>query len=459
MLAKLEKIAYILLCVLMVDCSIFGGGRLISFGPITFRMMVLMLLLLCSIPIMLKNFKQIFTNKYFLSVIAFATCVLIMGGVGFVNNHRTHLILTDIKGFMYFIPVPAMICLLNNKKRIHTLMKSMMYANVFAAIATIIFLFIYIRDASLFNEINGYLYTLQVTYAGGVSATILRMFYRSALYLLCGCAFSMYFYLNENKHFQYPLITGLCLFAILTTYTRSFYLATGITAIGIIIVAMANRVKRKAVVHFFAKAVLAFGCLLIVIGGINRTNYLEFAITRTITTFPVGEQGSENPNTSEGPNASETPGNSEQLDNSENDGVNEYIDATKESDSYRQMTLQGLWRNIKKSPVFGLGLGAEFVERPDGLNEYIYLDIWSKMGIVGLILFFMPVILAIVSFIKNRRNLINENIYVLFVFMVLMGFMSYSLFNPFMNASVGILYYSCVLAVVNCWEKSIIQEE
>lgn len=436
MLTKLEKVAYILLCILMVDCCIFGGGRLISFGPITFRMLILMLLLLCSIPTMLQNFKTLIKNKYFLSVIAFAVCVLIMGVVGFVNNHRTHLILTDIKGFMYFVPVPAMMCLLNSKKRIHILMKSMMYANVFAAVATIVFLFIYVCDPSTFNELNEYLYTLQVTYAGGVSATILRMFYRSALYLLCGCVFAMYFYLNEKKHIQYPIITGLCLFAILTTYTRSFYLATGITALGILVVAMLNKTKRKEVIQFLVKAVLAFACILIVIGGINKTNYLEFAITRTVSTFPAGSPSDGTP------------------DDSEDDGINDYIDATKESDNYRQMTLQGLWRNIKKSPIFGLGLGAEFKERPDGLNEYIYLDVWSKMGIVGLLLFFMPVILAVVSFVKNRKKMMYEDKYVLYVFTVLIGFMSYSLFNPFMNASVGILYYSCVLAVVNYWEKT-----
>ncbi len=45
---------------------------------------------------------------------------------------------------------------------------------------------------------------------------------------------------------------------------------------------------------------------------------------------------------------------------------------------------------ISNNPIFGNGLGASINSREDGLVEYFYYDILNKMGVVGVVLFFLP---------------------------------------------------------------------
>ena len=51
-----EMLVFVLLCVLMADCCIFGAGRTIMVGPVGFRMALVALTLLVSVPMLVRDF-------------------------------------------------------------------------------------------------------------------------------------------------------------------------------------------------------------------------------------------------------------------------------------------------------------------------------------------------------------------------------------------------------------------
>jgi len=74
---------------------------------------------------------------------------------------------------------------------------------------------------------------------------------------------------------------------------------------------------------------------------------------------------------------------------------------TANSNETRAATVNGLKAIIKEYPVIGRGLGATGEER-DGADEYFYLDVLARMGIVGLLLYMMPLLLVL---LRRRQDL------------------------------------------------------
>lgn len=432
-----DKAAMILLCILMGDCCVFGAGRLLSFGSISFRIIILSLLLLVSLPLMILNIKELLKNRFLWLVVGFAAWLIISTIVGILNGNRTSLILIDLKGFAYFILLPAAFCILTTRERIHVLMKCMMYCSAFSALAILISLCSYLWFPELYNTIKDFTFSLQIASFSSISTKIPRMFFKSVLYLLCGCAFSVYFQTissSKKLSFKYVFICAICLFALLMTYTRSVYLAALLAAVGIsvFIFVFNEREGRKKLFKQLGTAAAAF---LIIVGAFSllaQTNYIGYAISRST----VGEIENNNPGSSENPS-----------DNLEEQMKNDYLELTVKSDQLRQKTLKELYDNIKKSPIIGNGLGAEIEIRPDGLNEYFYLDLLSKTGVIGLVLYLSPALLGLWMFIRFFKKKNDCRITYGVWGSVLAGFFAFSWFNPYMNASLGVLFYCCALGV------------
>jgi len=435
-----EKISFILLCILMVDCSIMGFAAWADFGPLGSRMMILLLSILFAIPTLLSNMNKIIKDKYFISVMAFAGILGIAAIIGIWNNHRISLLIQDIKGYACFAILPVTLCLLNNEKRIRIVMKSLMFGSTAAALYNIGALILYLIDKDSFYIMAGEYREILFAYYGPVSQTIARLFYQSSVYLLCGCAFALYFYITSKKktRWMYSLIIGICLFSMLLTYTRSLYLGAFVTAALIIIFVwkFGEKEERKDFVKCIGISAIVFVLIASVFGVVAKTDYVRFAILRSASGMETGELDEDSTE-----------------DDSIDSGEEEYLQATIESDELRSATLKGLFRNIKKSPVIGIGLGAEFKERPEGVNEYVYLDLMSKAGIVGLIAYLMPFFLIIKQIISNRKRLMVKSALPVFCFSVLIGFMIVSFFNPYMSGALGIPFYCCTIASVS-WMTS-----
>lgn len=442
-----DKIAMALLCVLMVDIGIFGAGKVVFVGPLSFRHAVLLLLAVASVPVMLAKWKELAKNPFMWMVFVFFGWQAVSAVIGIVNGHRTSLIITDLKGFAFFVFLPIFLCILRTRERVHLVMKALVASSAALALIAITCLVVYLVDRAAMLEFATYGFAIQFSRIVSVTEKIPRLYFMSGLYMLCGCAFGIYFQIVEKHRkysWLYSVVTGLCLFALLLSYTRSVYLAIIVAAAvaSLSLLIGSDRQSRKQLLAHIVSAACVCLCLVGLFSLIGNANYLGYAVSRTAVSF-------------EQTDVDERPEEMEHVAESMDEEYRKdlYNRETAASDALRLLTTQQLWENIRKAPVIGLGLGAEISCRPDGLNEYIYLDVWSKAGMVGLVLFFAPLLWIGLRIVKgNAEDICTRHEKCVWV-AVLLGFMAYSYFNPYMNGSMGVLFYCCTMAIAQAKQK------
>ena len=270
--------------------------------------------------------------------------------------------------------------------------------------------------------------------------------------MIAGCAFSFYFLTMQNDRrntWLYCLTPGLSIFALVLSYTRSVFLgifAAVVVVVVYVIIAM-DKQALKRFVKQLCTAVAVFAIVMITFSAVAETNYLKYMFSR-ISVSSVDTDAT-------GPSDGTTPEPSKPISEEEKQ-QNDYNSLTQLSDERRAVTIQESLQDIKASPLIGHGLGYTVASRPDG-NEYSYLDLWLKTGIIGLMLYFTPFVMIVLDLFCRKSNTIctrNEKV-VWFAF--LLGIMVYSIFNPYINSALGIFVYACVIAVSN--NKTINQDE
>lgn len=431
-----------MLCALMADCCISGAGRLVLFGGISLRMILLALTLAAAVPLMIKQWREIVKNKLIWAMGLWVFWLAVTTVIGIARGNNLSLIITDLKGFAYFSLVPAAICLLRTKKRLHTLMRVMMYASGVLGILVLIHFALYLWNGEWFMKL--YIFGLERGFSGisPISATMPRLFFKSSNYFLVGCAFATYLQAAEGKlRLHYSLIMGISLVCLLMTYTRSVYLAVGIAALILIValvIFMPEQTKKQVWKHI-GLSVLVFCIVLSVFGIATKTDYVTYAIERTLLSLESGvlPPGPVDPSAPTDPSVTlpSLP------------GEDSYLQDTLGSDQLRARIQVALRQMIGKSPIWGNGLGAAVEWRL--VNEYFYMDLTAKTGFIGLILYLLPAALAVWMALKNR-NALGENKAIACSWLcVLAGFLAFSYFNPYMNAALGVLFYSCTLGAVH----------
>lgn len=437
-----KQILFVLLCILMADCCIFGAGRIFTVGAFGFRMMLVGAICIIALPICIMERRVLIKNKYFLALLVFGIWQIVEAFRGIIGGNRLGLILSDIKGFMYFILMPVMLLTLVNKQRISMLMKVAMYASTVLSLFSTLLIAVYIKLPSVFNEIFEFGLERNFSGFGAITPALPRLFFHSSMYAVCGCAFAVFFYMTETEknNIKYIVITSLNLVGLLLTFTRSIYLGTGVAAVflGVMYMWYSNKNGKKRLFNYTSTAIVVFLIMNIGIGFCTRENYLDYAFQRTFGFSFVQklEFMVENSNETTAENNS-----------SSNDRKEYYQELTKESDQYRKLTLDDLINKIKEAPLFGNGLGTTIEFRPEGYNEYIFLDIWSKSGLVGLVLYITPLVIMCNQGVKKALKKDKDGILQISWMAVLLGFCAFSFFNPYMNASLGIIFYGFCMAV------------
>lgn len=466
-----ERIAMLLLCILMVDCCVSGSGRIVEFGSTGLRVVVFALTMLCAIPLMLQKFRYLLSSTAVWSIVLFVIWLLFETWIGLKNENAVDLILIDLKGFAYFALFPAAICILNSKDRIHILMKTMMYASGFLGLCSVIHLILFISNPDLFDVL--YTVGLDLGFSGfnPITATIPRLFFYSTSYLLCGCAFATYFQVCAHQlNVAYPAITGINLFAILMTYTRSIYLSAIIAAAVLVVLCalFADKSERNKIWKHLGASVLAFCLILGSFSVIAKTDYFGYALFRTtisLETMTQPEEKVETP-TSEGtiegtlpPTDAPTMESTIQpTDPKQSEIKEDYVEDILTSDQTRSRTISELLKQIKKAPVVGSGLGFSLSFRNGRLHEFFWLDLLVKCGIVGFVLYLFPIFAMFVAVIRGwRKNQLSWKLVAPWL-AVLLGFVAYSLFTPEMNCSSGILFYCCVAGVYHTIQNGLTAE-
>ena len=143
----------------------------------------------------------------------------------------------------------------------------------------------------------------------------------------------------------------------------------------------------------------------------------------------------------------------EETNYEQTDDEDEYNTITAESDELRARTVEEMLSNIRQSPIIGLGLGLALKIRETGYSEYFYLDMLSKTGIVGLLLYVAPLLYMVFMLLKSRKMGKSQVDLAWALTAALLGFFVYSYFNPYMNAALGILLYCCTIGACQVTTK------
>ena len=444
----MEMITYISLVLYMFDVVLLGTGELTKSFGIQSRMIFFGISVLAAVVLILFDLKKYLNNKYLISVLVFMVVIFIAAIRGFVGKQNTTILLSDFKGFLNFLIVFPMMAVLYKKNRVISFLKMLSLSLGVVSVLGIILAFYLQMPLEMrrgaYDFFDGYNICMITELTGKVT----RIFFNSGSRLFfAGFALSIVFSLIENKRkIIWIFIASLDIFGVFISYTRSGYLAfvIGIFAFVVLILLFYRDFFKTLAI----RACFVGGIVVVLIGMVSvaeKVNLVDVAINRCL--FAGAEIEDTNTNV-------EKPSDNKNDKNNKNDKselTNKKAEIQNLAIREQRKTLA--LENIKKHPLFGGGLGVSN-DINDGFIEYFYLDILSKIGFIGFIIFIIPFLFSVFDtiilrdvFCKEQRLLaLAAQLGCLFVFVI-------SYFNPCLNSSVGLFMYSLALVLSMPWEN------
>lgn len=442
----MEMITYISLVLYMFDVVLLGTGELTKSFGIQSRMIFFGISVLAAVVLILLDLKKYLNNKYLISVLVFMVVIFIAAIRGFVGKQNTTILLSDFKGFLNFLIVFPMMAVMYKKNRVISFLKMLCLSLGVVSVLGIILAFYLQMPLEIrhwaYDFFDGYNICMITELTGRVT----RIFFNSGSRLFfAGFALSIVFSLIENKRkIIWIFIASLDIFGVFISYTRSGYLAfaIGIFAFVVLILLFYRDFFKPLAI----RACFVAGIVVVLIGTVSvaeKANLVDVAINRCL--FAGAEIEDNDTNV-------DKPSDNKNDKNNKNDKLtNEKAEIQNLAVREQRKTLA--LENIKKHPLFGGGLGVSN-DINDGFIEYFYLDILSKIGFIGFIIFIIPFLFSVFDtiilrdvFCKEQRLLaLAAQLGCLFVFVI-------SYFNPCLNSSVGLFMYSLALVLSMPWEN------
>ena len=442
----MEMITYISLVLYMFDVVLLGTGELTKSFGIQSRMIFFGISVLAAVVLILLDLKKYLNNKYLISVLVFMVVIFIAAIRGFVGKQNTTILLSDFKGFLNFLIVFPMMAVMYKKNRVISFLKMLCLSLGVVSVLGIILAFYLQMPLEIrhwaYDFFDGYNICMITELTGRVT----RIFFNSGSRLFfSGFALSIVFSLIENKRkIIWIFIASLDIFGVFISYTRSGYLAfvIGIFAFVVLILLFYRDFFKTLAI----RACFVGGIVVVLIGMVSvaeKVNLVDVAINRCL--FAGAEIEDNDTNV-------DKPSDNKNDKNNKNDKLtNEKAEIQNLAIREQRKTLA--LENIKKHPLFGGGLGVSN-DINDGFIEYFYLDILSKIGFIGFIIFIIPFLFSVFDtiilrdvFCKEQRLLaLAAQLGCLFVFVI-------SYFNPCLNSSVGLFMYSLALVLAMPWEN------
>lgn len=442
----MEMITYISLVLYMFDVVLLGTGELTKSFGIQSRMIFFGISVLAAVVLILLDLKKYLNNKYLISVLVFMVVIFIAAIRGFVGKQNTTILLSDFKGFLNFLIVFPMMAVMYKKNRVISFLKMLCLSLGVVSVLGIILAFYLQMPLEIrhwaYDFFDGYNICMITELTGRVT----RIFFNSGSRLFfAGFALSIVFSLIENKRkIIWIFIASLDIFGVFISYTRSGYLAfaIGIFAFVVLILLFYRDFFKPLAI----RACFVAGIVVVLIGTVSvaeKANLVDVAINRCL--FAGAEIEDNDTNV-------DKPSDNKNDKNNKNDKLtNEKTEIQNLAIREQRKTLA--IENIKKHPFLGGGLGVSN-DINDGFIEYFYLDILSKIGFIGFIIFIIPFLFSVFDtiilrdiFCEEQRLLaLAAQLGCLFVFVI-------SYFNPCLNSSVGLFMYSLALVLAMPWEN------
>ena len=471
--------AYLALCVTVANAVLFCTANFTIELGFSIWGVAILLMVVTAIILMIRFMQVVFRTPVFYALLVYAAWLAVSVIRGCQAGNSMANILEDIGSVLYFVLFPVVLCILNTEERIITLMKLVMYCGFAVGVASVVFLASYVFWPVLFDELLHWSYYGQIINFTRISETIPRILFVSSPMQLFSCAFAVYFMVNDRKNIlRYSVMVGVILFSVLITFTRSLYLATFAAAVALVVLLFANTDRKTQcfVIKGIGIVVAVCAVLVLVFSLGAKTNYFGYALQRVFVNVSQTETVPEEPTVevqtepSAGTAATEEPTqttveviteatqHSEPTEETMIEFHDEetYLQATAISDNMREKTKGKLMEIIRQNPIWGAGYGIR-IEGRRTVPEFFFLDMWAKTGVVGVVLFLLPLMLVAAVVLKQTVSRQADLVRVAWL-TGLLGMTVYSVFQPYMNNAPCILMYCCVLSVdrwqqINCLEK------
>lgn len=444
---RCSQLSFGVLCLFLLECSITGGGRYWEVGPVSVRILLGGLAAVLALPELFRHLGAYLKKPSIWLTLIFVAWLAFCAWLGIRSNNRMDVLITDVKGFMWLFLIPVFVAVVRSRDRLRTLLSWVLAGAVIQAA-----LILAVNAAVVLSDnpepLCRWLTARSVGLVDIVSNKLVRVFFKSSPYMIVGCVVVLFRQARAPKlRWRYVLAVALLFNALLLSYTRSLYGALGLTAVlSITAVLILCPAGRKRVLAFLLAAVVCFGVLVTVQEFVLEGSYLSFAVSRTIGQEVPTSWASQLRGRIRGDISDDKPNDAEM------DRQRSYIEVTEKSDQFRQETQDGLKDCIRRSPIIGCGLGAAAASRDSGVDEYFYLDMLARTGIVGLLLYMLPFGYVVVWCLR-RRSLLRECPEGAAVVCGLCTFWVVTWFNPWMNAVLGIAWYAVTLSVPQALEE------
>ena len=444
---RCSQLSFGVLCLFLLECSITGGGRYWEVGPVSVRILLGGLAAVLALPELFRHLGAYLKKPSIWLTLIFVAWLAFCAWLGIRSNNRMDVLITDVKGFMWLFLIPVFVAVVRSRDRLRTLLSWVLAGAVIQAA-----LILAVNAAVVLSDnpepLCRWLTARSIGLVDIVSNKLVRVFFKSSPYMIVGCVVVLFRQARAPKlRWRYVLAVALLFNALLLSYTRSLYGALGLTAlISIVAVLILCPAGRKRVLAFLLAAVVCFGVLVTVQEFVLEGSYLSFAVSRTIGQEVPTSWASQLRGRIRGDISDDKPNDAEM------DRQRSYIEVTEKSDQFRQETQDGLKDCIRRSPIIGCGLGAAAASRDSGVDEYFYLDMLARTGIVGLLLYMLP-FGYVVLWCLRRRSLLRECPEGAAVVCGLCTFWIVTWFNPWMNAVLGIAWYAVTLSVPQALEE------
>lgn len=444
---RCSQLSFGVLCLFLLECSITGGGRYWEVGPVSVRILLGGLAAVLALPELFRHLGAYLKKPSIWLTLIFVAWLAFCAWLGIRSNNRMDVLITDVKGFMWLFLIPVFVAVVRSRDRLRTLLSWVLAGAVIQAA-----LILAVNAAVVLSDnpepLCRWLTARSVGLVDIVSNKLVRVFFKSSPYMIVGCVVVLFRQARAPKlRWRYVLAVALLFNALLLSYTRSLYGALGLTAVlSITAVLILCPAGRKRVLAFLLAAVVCFGVLVTVQEFVLEGSYLSFAVSRTVGREIPTSWASQLRGRIRGDISDDKPNDAEM------DRQRSYIEVTEKSDQFRQETQDGLKDCIRRSPIIGCGLGAAAASRDSGVDEYFYLDMLARTGIVGLVLYMLP-FGYVVLWCLRRRSLLRECPEGAAVVCGLCTFWVVTWFNPWMNAVLGIAWYAVTLSVPQALEE------
>ena len=444
---RCSQLSFGVLCLFLLECSITGGGRYWEAGPVSIRILLGGLAAVLALPELFRHLGAYLKKPSIWLTLIFVAWLAFCAWLGIRSNNRMDVLITDVKGFMWLFLIPVFVAVVRSRDRLRTLLSWVLAgALIQAALILAVNAAVVLSDNP--EPLCRWLTARSIGLVDIVSNKLVRVFFKSSPYMIVGCVVVLCRQARAPKlRWRYVLAVSLLLCALLLSFTRSLYGALGLTAVlSITAVLILCPAGRKRVLAFLLAAVVCFGVLVTVQEFVLEGSYLSFAVSRTIGQEVPTSWASQLRGRIRGDISDDKPNDAEM------DRQRSYIEVTEKSDQFRQETQDGLKDCIRRSPIIGCGLGAAAASRDSGVDEYFYLDMLARTGIVGLVLYILP-FGYVVLWCLRRRSLLRECPEGAAVVCGLCTFWVVTWFNPWMNAVLGIAWYAVTLSVPQALEE------